>query len=1360
VVIPETGGAEGSEGEISDNGSDANYLSDGSDDAELYRGIQEAERLRNIAGDCDFPQDIDSDSDTGQPDDPDHANEYRRLTRDQEVNQLLNDDRIPDITREALRATIQRSNVDRDTRDLTMDSLADLLATYLQKKRESKHLKVHSRSKRGRGKKLTLRESEVYRWYEKSNQLDLRFVQPQLLQHDALVSWARLEDRQLDYLMKEQRENKTRRVTMQQAMGHTGAANDIGSRVILTKRHMGSPRYKNDKMHQWMQYLQQFGHPTYFVTMTCNSQWEEFSLKEVQGIQLYKNVPASKKTNLCSERPDITARVWHLKSKQFLDFILSGKVFGKVKAHVAVHEWQKEGLPHMHLILWMDDSAKPATAEDVDRNVTAVLPPIEPNPFGGPSLHDLVTSFQLHGPCAEKQCTKNGFRSNGKCQKHFPMDFAEETTYAGPGNDAQYARPDDGTSFTKPRGDYVFNNRNVVPYNAILTMFIRAHCNVELCQSSKSIKYLVKYLTKETSSFSTKVISKEGDAVNEILNYLDSRKMGSHETMHRLYGFPLNHSSHACVQLPVHLPGQQVVFITDSTDLQNEEVRRDLQATGERSKLLKFFEFNKVNATKDNFMPCTFENFVHWHSWGNGNWHRRRSKTEDTTIGYMQIVTMKQGELFFLRLLLKHVIAPESYESLRTVIAEDGAPYVCPTFAEAAERRGLCLDERHITKSLEEIALISEPRQLRMAFAMCISNSPCQDRTALWEKHKAHLCEDYMKRLTIRPLTDPIPLAISNYALLKIEKHMECTSLKLQDFGLAPPEGLDAAAVDAAFSELTGRDLFHRQQKERNRAQNYVLTHVNNVKKSPGQSKLYDKLVNLVEERDAAEPLDSNLHFVDAPAGTGKTYVFNLFINKLVSMSKKVIVVASSGIAASLLFKGATAHSTFKIPLKCTSTSFCNIEADSALAKQIAEADVIIWDEAPLMSYKVFQTVERTIATTVMRNSPKPFGGKLVIFGGDFRQCLPVTEFDNSPYGGAGICLKKATFWKHVKCHYLRGNQRITQHKLAAEADAKARGEPFDGGIYDMWEEMLLRYGNGTEPPPAGADWETIEVPDFFLSQAKDFREFLFSIYPEEIWNDHAELAKRSIITPLHKDVDIINDTMKDIMRETIINSDRYSSASDQDRQKLIRDYQSVNYALGVNGDRVSKPEFDAYDHPSLPPRLLQLHVGAPVQLLRNFNGYKGLANGTKCIVKELHEHFIILEVVSGTYRNQSDRRVTFCLPKVRLESSEAVLGMHFVRETFPIKLSYAITVHKAQGQTIKRVGIYLPSPSFSHGMWYTSTSRVQSFEHLQVFIPEPPEDSDLPKYYSDDNRLLVTTLNRVCTSLLQQEADHLFLDV
>ena len=88
---------------------------------------------------------------------------------------------------------------------------------------------------------------------------------------------------------------------------------------------------------------------------------------------------------------------------------------------------------------------------------------------------------------------------------------------------------------------------------------------------------------------------------------------------------------------------------------------------------------------------------------------------------------------------------------------------------------------------------------------------------------------------------------------------------------------------------------------------------------------------------------------MDAPGGTGKTFLINLILAKLQSEGKIALATASSGIAATLLTGGRTLHSTFKIPLDLYAMDIpiCSIKKGTALCRVIQEGKATVVDEAP-----------------------------------------------------------------------------------------------------------------------------------------------------------------------------------------------------------------------------------------------------------------------------------------------------------------------------------------------------------------------------------------------------------------------------
>ncbi|KAF1858689.1 hypothetical protein Lal_00044722 [Lupinus albus] len=90
--------------------------------------------------------------------------------------------------------------------------------------------------------------------------------------------------------------------------------------------------------------------------------------------------------------------------------------------------------------------------------------------------------------------------------------------------------------------------------------------------------------------------------------------------------------------------------------------------------------------------------------------------------------------------------------------------------------------------------------------------------------------------------------------------------------------------------------------------------------------------------------------------------------------------------------QGRIAHSKFKISVPTLENSICNVHQGSELAELLKQTKLIIWDEAPMAHKFCFEALDRSLADIMGTTSDESilFGGNVVVFGGDFRQILPV----------------------------------------------------------------------------------------------------------------------------------------------------------------------------------------------------------------------------------------------------------------------------------------------------------------------------------------------------------------------------------
>ncbi|XP_057730177.1 uncharacterized protein LOC130945484 [Arachis stenosperma] len=274
-------------------------------------------------------------------------------------------------------------------------------------------------------------------------------------------------------------------------------------------------------------------------------------------------------------------------------------------------------------------------------------------------------------------------------------------------------------------------------------------------------------------------------------------------------------------------------------------------------------------------------------------------------------------------------------------------------------------------------------------------------------------------------------------------------------------------------------------------------------------------------------------------------------------------------------------------------------------------------------------------------NKDLPFGGKVVVLGGDFRQVLRVI-----PKGSRAkivmASINSSVLWKYCQCG------TVVNDKL----------------LVDILSDIIIR---------------VLENP---------VKDIINTIYPNLVQNFFypSFLQNKAILALTVENVEEINNYIVDLLpgeeknylsADSICGSDAYSDV----------DIDWINVEF-LNQIRCS----------GLPNHSLKLKIGMPIILLRNIDLAGGLCNGTRLVMRDIGTNMIGVDVVSGS--NVGDK---VFITRMNLIPSDMVIPFKFQRRQFPVSLSFAMTINKSQGQTLSIVGLFLRRSVFCHSQLYVA---------------------------------------------------------
>ena len=248
----------------------------------------------------------------------------------------------------------------------------------------------------------------------------------------------------------------------------------------------------------------------------------------------------------------------------------------------------------------------------------------------------------------------------------------------------------------------------------------------------------------------------------------------------------------------------------------------------------------------------------------------------------------------------------------------------------------------------------------------------------------------------------------------------------------------------------------------------------------------------------------------------------------------------------------------------------------------------------------------------------------------------------------------------------------------------------------EEFANLILAIGEGRDTNNDMIQWPLDGIlPD------NTSRSLANAIYPILTDPTAQYLAERVILAARNDTVDNLNEQLLASMTDELFTSYSADALIDEGDAEIY----ATEYLNTVN-------------LPTLPPHQLKLKIGAPVILLRNLSQSTGMCNGTRLRVARISQRVVECEILSGKYANNM-----VMIPRIPLApSSTAELPFQFRRTQFPLRLAFAMTINKAQGQTLNHVGLCLTEPVFTHGQLYVALSRVTKAANLRIILPDTVE--------------------------------------
>ncbi|RZB68704.1 hypothetical protein D0Y65_038465 [Glycine soja] len=521
---------------------------------------------------------------------------------------------------------------------------------------------------------------------------------------------------------------------------------------------------------------------------------------------------------------------------------------------------------------------------------------------------------------------------------------------------------------------------------------------------------------------------------DEIKQYLDCRYVSPPEACWKIFAFPMHARSPAVERLYFHLENQQHVYWTD--DQQIGEVQS--KNTIKESMFTAWMHSNKIYSYG---WDLTYHQYISRFVYVTRKrcWQPRK---QGNAIGRLIWVPPSAGELFYLRMMLSTAKGAQSYSDIRTV---NGLVY--PTFREACFAKGFLGSGQEFISALQEANNWGTAHYLRKLFVKLLFMNTMDKSEYVWQQTWQWMADDIIfnhRKQGIR-LAEKETIHL---CLTEIENMLQVNIRSLRDFPSMPyPIGY---APNQHHNNLIHNEMAY--DKEMLAEQYYTAYQL----LTDEQKTIVNTIMSVVNTQSAA------VYFLYGYGGTGKTFVWTTLSSGIRSNGGIVCTIASL-----LLPGGRIAHSKFAIPVPATENSTCNIHQGSELAELLKVTKLIVWDKAPMCHKFAFEALDKSLKDIMQNNLP--FGGKIMVFGGDFKQILPIVPKGNRS-DIVHATINASYIWDHCQILKLIKNMRLLSN--APQQPNNEEIKQFSHWLLDIGDGKIGQYNDG---------FSEITIPDDFL---------------------------------------------------------------------------------------------------------------------------------------------------------------------------------------------------------------------------------------------------------------------------------------